>query len=191
MNWPDISNYNSLLGAIASAIVILASIYAGYVFSYKRGYKKAKEQLLDEHYKQQYEKIYAPLRAIFFNTQITSSKSTAFPYLRQRLKRSLRFAKDGKIKKSLKAITEKGVSGPSAEIEYGPGFPLDAIQTILTENASLANPEILNLYQWVDRAQYESNFARKRDYENELLQEEFELFVHIMEKYAELSKRFS
>lgn len=122
--------------------------------------------------------------------QVTSAISTAFPFLRQRIRRAFRFLKEGKFKKAIRAISDKGVSGPSTEIEFGPGFPLSKIKDLLTQKSSLANPEIMNLYQRADRAQYESQVVGGRGYDNELLPEEYELFIHIVEKHRELSERF-
>lgn len=187
MAWNDIA---TTIGAIAAVPTIIAAIYAGYRWSYKKGYETAKKDILESHYKQQYEEIYAPLRAAFLEIQVTSATSAAFPFLRQRIRRAFRLLNEGKLRKAIRAISDKGVSGPSAEIEFGPGFPLSKIQNLLTQKSSLANPEIMNLFQRADRAQYESQIVGGRDYDNELLPEEYELFIHIVEKYRELSERF-
>ena len=129
MAWNEIA---TTLGGVASVLAIIAAIYAGYRWSYKKGYESAKNEILESHYRQQYEEIYAPLRAAFLEIQVTSATSTAFPFFRQRIKRAFRLLKEGKFNKAIKAISDKGVSGPSAEIEFGPGFPLSRIKNILT-----------------------------------------------------------
>ena len=165
-------------------------IYGGYRWSFNKGYRAAKDKILENHYRQQYRKIYAPLRSLFLDIQITSSSSMRFPYLSQRLKRAFRLARLGKFKKSTAAIVDRGISAPSAEIEFGGGFPLGQIKKTLISHPSLANPEIMDLYQLVDRAQYESQM-RGRSYERELLPEEFELFLHTVRRYEQLIKRFA
>ena len=175
---------------IAAIATIIGAIYGGYKWSYKRGYSQAKLDISDNHYKLQYEKIYAPLRAHFLGIQVTSVESMAFPYVRQRIKRAFRLLKEGKVKKAISAIKDKGISGPNAEIEFGPGFPLRKIKELLAEHSHLADSEIMNLYQCADRAQYESQIAGGRGYDHELLAEEYKLFLHIMERYQELSGKY-
>lgn len=189
-----LSEITNALGAIGTALAgvltisgIIGAIYAGYKWSFNKGYKRAKKEIQEDHYRQQLRNIYAPLRSLLLDIQVTTGRSILYPYLRQRIKRSFRLARSGKFKNAITAIIDKGISGPSAEVEFGPGFPLSKIKAILTSNAPLADPVMMDLYQRVDRAQYEG----RRGYENELLPEELDLFDHIIEKYNELSKRFA
>jgi len=185
-----VERISTVIGAIVGVLTIIGAVYGFYRWSFKRGYERAKTDGLEKRYKQQYEKIYAPLRTAFLEIQVTSSTFTAFPYLRQRIKRAFKLAKERKLKKSIAAIWDKGTSEPSTEIEFGPGFPLSYIRDVLTKNATIANSEIMDLYQSADRARYESQLIGRRGNDHELLSEEYELFLHIIEKYEELSKRF-
>jgi hypothetical protein len=186
MNWKLMAEIATVLGGLAAIPAIIAAIYLGYRWSFNKGYKRAKNEILENHDRQQFRKIYAPLRSLLLDIQVTSASSIRYPYLPQRIKRAIRLVRNGRFKNSITAIVDKGISGPSAEIEFGPGFPLSKIKAILTSHAPLADPEIMDLYQRVERSQYEGG----RGYENELLPEELELFDHIIDKYGELSKRF-
>ena len=190
-----LSEITNALGAIGTALAgvltisgIIGAIYAGYKWSFNKGYKRAKKEIQEDHYRQQLRNVYAPLRSLLLDIQVTTGGSILYPYLRQRIKRSFRLARNGKFKNAITAIIDKGISGPSANrIEFRPGLPLSKIKAILTSNASLVDPVMMDLYQRVDRAQHE----RRRGNENELLPEELDLFDHIIEKYNELSKRFA
>lgn len=184
------SDIVTILKGLAATITIVGTICTLYKWIFNKGYKKAKEEILNSHYKLQYEQIYAPLRSEVLDIQITSASLTAYPYLRQRIKRSWELLRNGKVKPAFQSLRDKGKS-ESHEIEFGRGFPLGKIKDVLTSNAALANPEIMNLYQRTDRAQYESQMTDERRYENELLREEYMLFRHIIERYEELSKRFA
>jgi hypothetical protein len=171
-------------GAIVSSVKILGEIVRR---RYTLAYRKAKKELQESTERQQFEKIYVPLRVMLLDIHVTTAQGIRYPCFSWRWRRAIKFLKDGYYKIAFFALFDNGKSELSGEAEYGALFSLDDVKKILTKNPHLVSARLMHLYQLADRASYEIG---KHDY-HELLPEDLKLIDYIYERYEKLSRRFA
>lgn len=119
------------------------------------------------------------------------ASSVHYPYLRQRAQRAWRSVRNREVKRALQALWNKGESKPSAEIEFGGGFPLQEIKQILAGKEYLADSELIWAVTRADRGRYERWDSGSHPSAGTMTGEDLALFEHIVEQYEELGRRFA
>lgn len=163
------------------------------IFSYLIGYKRSKRKF--NYLKGRYEFIYVPLRQILIDIYPTTVRSSNYPSFVDRAERAWRILTKRhhysilrRIKKSFLALFDKVIN-----VRYGYEggvFSLKEIRDVVTDNMKYADKELVNKIQRATRADYDS-LTIGRDFDEELLKEEFELWDHILRNYEKLNKLFS
>jgi hypothetical protein len=156
-------------------------------FNRKKSAKAAERALANERQRHRFERIYSPMSALFITTHITSANATLAPFLRQRLEHAWSAAKHGRLKAAVRAISDRRETRETAEVEFGPGFPLDEIKRILSGNEAYADEDLLELVRLADRSRYEVQLSNR--HQCSLTDEELGLFRHIARTRSRLAAR--
>jgi hypothetical protein len=174
-------NMVSYIGVIAAAVTIIAGFYKLYVKIYKKGYNDTSKIKA----KDQYQKVYAPLRIILIDTHITTGSLIRYPQFRQRFKRSLKKLKELNFIVALMLLFDYGKSENNVEVEFG-SFPFNKIKEIVKLHPSLVDSKLVDLIQSIEREKYETHWENN-DF-NYLSNLELDLCDHILNMYKKLSK---
>lgn len=174
----------TIAGGIAAVLAILASVYAFYKWSFKKGRLSSEANFSFQRKSDAYNKIYAPLRIELTNTRFVTYSSTGYPRFRQRLAHAFSEFNDkkyykAKFKSFFKAISDKG---ESISIECDTSFPSNKIKSIIELNPQYADKDL------IDRVhQLEVMAATPWDHdEDEIIESQYHLANYIYEKYDSL-----
>jgi hypothetical protein len=140
---------------------------------------------------ERFERLYAPMRALFVDVHITTSSATMYPYIKWRVKGFRRELPRVGLRRAWPLLFDRGETKPSSEVEYG-SFPFAEVERIALKNALVADARLLSLINAVNRSRYESQFAAmgSREYaDHSLGDEEMALVDHIFEQYSRLLRR--
>jgi hypothetical protein len=142
--------------------------------------------------RERFERLYAPMRALFLDVHITTVSSTKYPYFRSRVRRFWRQLQKVGLWRAWRLLFDRGESRPSSEVEFG-SFPFSAVERIASENATVADATLLRLINAVNRSRYESqiqDLGSSRYYARSLGDEEMALVDHIFDQYDRLLRQF-
>jgi len=136
-----------------------------------------------------FENVYTQLYILFITRHVTEVISQGVTF-RQRVRNAHTIIKKIKdhprpvrnILAAARALFDRQIER-SAEIEYGPGFPLDQIKVIICQNAKICDQKLLNLVARADRARYEVGGS-------DMTSEELALYEYISERHTRLSKHY-
>jgi len=175
----DISEFIIICAAIAAILVV-------YLSGHSWGYSKAKKALENDIQRKRFELIYSPLSSLFLDLHLISCSSTLSPYFQQRIRRSWSLLKNLQFNKAFIALFDNRKTKEKAEIEFGGGFPLDQINKIVKENNRYADDELKGLVHMAGYSQYDANKSQW----NNLTDEEYDLFNHIITTDSKLRQLF-
>ena len=95
------------------------------------------------------------------------------------------------MRAAVRAIGDRRETKEEAEVEFGPGFPLDEIKRILSGNEAYADETLLQLVGRADLSRYERQLDERGEPRDGLTDEELELFRHIVEMRSRLAATIS
>lgn len=180
----------TFLATLFGGIMLLLGLITGavnlYRYAYSSGFSEAKAEFSASLLRKRYERLYAPMAALFITHHVTTARVVLAPHMKQRIGRAMKALESRNILRALRALADKQQTKERAEIEYGGGFPMSQISSILKGNEALADRDLLDLVRKANRSRYESD-----EDENELTDEELALFHHIVTTEAELNKWFN
>ncbi|ELY21733.1 hypothetical protein ACK8HJ_19030 [Vreelandella titanicae] len=174
----------TIAGGIAAVLAILASVYAFYKRSFKKGRISSEANIAFQRKSDSYNKIYAPLRVELTNTRFVTYSSIGYPRFRQRFAHAFSEFNDKKHYKAkfmsfFKAISDKG---ESVSIECDTQFPSDKIKSIIELNPQYADKDLIDKVH-----ELEVMAATPWDHdEDEIVEFQYHLANHIYAKYDSL-----
>lgn len=182
----ELTDAATITGGFAAVIAILASVYAFYKWSFKKGQSASDANISLQRKNDSYNKIYAPLRVELSNTRFVIYSATVYPKFRQRLAHAFsefserRYYK-AKIRSFFKALSDKG---ESISIECDTSFPSNQIKLIIEENPHCADKELIDKVH-----ELAVMVAAPWDHdEDEVVEYQYNLANYIYEKYDALHK---
>ena len=173
---------NTLFALVTVVLAVATGAVAVYRFAYARGFAAAKDEFRASRLRDRYERLYAPMEALFLTRHVTTAHAVLAAHFTQRVGNAWKLAKGGNLLLAARALRDRCETRECAEIEYGGRFPMGRILRILAENETFADSELLQLVCSADRSRYES----PTDDECGLTDEEFALFRHIAKTAEEL-----
>ncbi len=174
---------------ILTVVATVAGLVAGaYKLGSVRGFRRAKRSLSNRTLRRRFENVYAPMASLFITRHVTSGSATLAPYMRTRLGHAWVELRRGRFRKTWLALGDKRKTKETAEIEFGGAFPLKEIKRLVEENAADVDEALLGLVARADRSRYEAMEFGSREFTNELTDEEFELFRHVIRSRETLSE---
>lgn len=191
--------------AVFSSLVAIAiAIGAAYSSGYRTGLASGKivgrqekaRELNESTERERYLRLYVPLKRLFENCFLTTSRLILYPKFSQRAKRAFGFLVRGRLKMSAAALIDTGVS-EGAEFECGSAYPSDQIERLISDNLDIADQELQSLAGALRRRQFDDHLSPSNadDYPWErattLSKEELSLLRYISSEYDKLNDRFS
>ena len=194
----------SLDTIVNSLVAVVLAISTGFATGYLAGLAHGKalgrqekaRELEEATERDRYTRLYVPLKRLFENCFLTISSSKLYPTILQRMRRSLRFLLLGRLQRAVTSLIDSGFS-EEAEFECGSSFPIDEIETLISENLDVADQDLQNLAGTVRRRHFDDHKnpsnSRGNPWEREtsLSREELSLCRHIHAEYAKLNSRFT
>jgi hypothetical protein len=175
----------TILTFLGTLLAIIPGAVKLYRYVYDRGFSKAKAEFAASRLRQRYERLYAPMAALFITRHVTTYRVVMAPYLRQRIRHTIKALLKWQVLTALHALGDRCETKELAEIEFGGPFPMSQISGILRGNEAFADNALLEFVRRADRSRYE------REGEDGLTDEEFELFRHIAKTEIELNALFN
>jgi hypothetical protein len=190
-------------GVVASLVTIVLAMAtackASYLHGLQAGKAQGRSQTLQElnrdGTKRRYQELYVPLARLFADHIFSTCTAIRYSSLRSRIARSWRFAKRAKIRYSINALVDRGIS-KTATFECGREFPFDEIQRLVQDNLDIADRELQNLVGSVQRMRFHEYHPNQEsapnpwDHETALGLEEQALYSHIINEYEMLNEMF-
>jgi len=183
---------NNTIAFITGLTGIIGTMITTHRWAYKRGLNNSERERKNTALYNRYKFIYTPLRQMLMDMHISTAISVKYGFFSQRWTRSIKDFKKLKLISGIKKLKDKGVSKRIAGIDYGGEFPLNKMQKIIQDNLEWADPRILSLVQWAERAQYDGiyqNYNQKTRDASMMTSEELELSDYIYDKFNELNKK--
>jgi hypothetical protein len=194
-------SWDALYGSLIAIAIAIGTAYAsGYRTGRASGkilgrQEKARE-LNESTERERYLRLYVPLKQLFGNCFLTTSRLILYPKLSQRVKRAFRFLMRGRLKMSATALSDTGFS-EGAEFECGSAYPSDQIERLISDNLDIADQEHQSLAGALRRKQFDDHLSPSNadDYPWErvttLSKQELSLLRYIYSEYDKLNARFS
>lgn len=182
----EVIDIKEALYIVAGFVTIFSVVVGAYKYGHKQGYKEAKSKLREKTLEKRHSLLYAPMYALFTTRHITSCQATLAPYFLMRFRNFLEQIKRRRIRYAFVVLFDKKKTKETAEVEFGGGFPLNEIKQIILSNVAYADEKLLNIFRQADRSRYED--PRANHYS--LTEEEFALFLHIVDTYSKLNRIF-
>jgi hypothetical protein len=194
-------SWDALYGSLVAIAIAIGTAYAsGYRTGRASGkilgrQEKARE-LNESTERERYLRLYVPLKRLFGNCFLTTSRLILYPKLSQRVKRAFRFLMRGRLKMSATALSDTGFS-EGAEFECGSAYPSDQIERLISDNLDIADQELQSLAGALRRKQFDDHLSPSNadDYPWErvttLSKQELSLLRYIYSEYDKLNARFS
>jgi hypothetical protein len=139
----------------------------------------------DKRERERFEKIYAPMYALFITRHITTSSSIGAPYFSQRIENAKELFERKKYWRALKALFDKKHSEPAAEVEYGGAFPMAQIHKIVKGNEMYCDEKLLILIARADRSHYEDMPS-----DREVTSAQLALYERIIDRHRVFNKKY-
>lgn len=143
-----------------TALALCGSVVAAYKWAYKKGEKEGRRDLTYSRDCMILDNLYAPLISLLIDVLMSSWTLISYRTFWQRLKHAQEVFQErryhkSKVKRGFHALFDRGISEPSVGIEHGSSFPSSQIGQVIKEQAHLASPELISLYQRTLREEYE------------------------------------
>ncbi|MCQ9076733.1 hypothetical protein [Vibrio harveyi] len=181
----EITDFSSTMSIFAAIVTIIGGLYGFYKWSFNKGRKSA----VDSMEKIVFEQLYSPLRSLLVNTRFATYSSISYPSLSQRLANAwkeviTRKHLKGKIRCAFAAMRNKG---ESMTVECDTGFPQVAITELVQKVPHLVNRELMDKLHEVE---VKRSCPWEFD-EQDLLQAQYRISCHIVQRYEGLAKKFT
>lgn len=194
-------SWDALFGSLVAIAIAIGTAYAsgyhtGLASGKILGRQEKASELNESTERERYLRLYVPLKRLFENCFLTTTRLILYPKFSQRVKRAFRFLMRGRLKISAAAFIDTGFS-EGAEFECGSAYPSDQIERLISDNLDIADQELQSLAGALRRKQFDDHPSPSNvdDYPWErvttLSKEELSLLRHIHAEYDKLNARFS
>jgi hypothetical protein len=180
----SITDISTILGGIAAAIAIPGSLYAFYLWSFKRGQSAVYKDEVRNRKNESFNNVYAPLRVALTNTRFIVYRSAAYPKFKQRLVHAYHEFYDRKyFKAAIKAFASAlSDRGESISVECETVFPGSKLKSIIDQYPQFADKvlvEEMHKLEIMDSTPWDHD-------ERDIAMHQYHLLNYIYKRYEEL-----